>query len=103
MSTVAIVADVNEPGYGFETPEGSYGAPTLDEAMVLARSMGYEPVVDGSSEEFERGRAELVRMLTDEKARQGTCLDCGDEWTEHGEIVVCPECHSTNVCEDIPL
>jgi hypothetical protein len=35
--------------------------------------------------------------------RHGTCLGCGDEWTERGAIVVCPECHSLNVCEDIPL
>ena len=35
--------------------------------------------------------------------RHGTCLDCGDEWSERDEIVVCPECHSLNVCEDIPL
>lgn len=31
--------------------------------------------------------------------RHGKCLACGDEWTERGAIVVCPECHSTNVVE----
>lgn len=31
--------------------------------------------------------------------QHGRCFDCGDEWSERGYIVVCPECHSTNVVE----
>lgn len=41
----------------------------------------------------------LVRRTLASFVRHGHCEFCGDDWTERGEIVVCPECSSTNVVE----
>jgi hypothetical protein len=38
--TITIIADPNEDGFGFYGPDdGCYGAPTLDEAIILAEQL----------------------------------------------------------------
>ena len=47
VETVIIVADPYGDGYGFCTEDdGDYGAPSLDEAILLARSLGYDYEVE---------------------------------------------------------
>lgn len=39
---VWLVPDCDDQGWGFETPDGTgYGAPSLDEARILAESLGF--------------------------------------------------------------
>lgn len=43
-SKLSIVADPRGDGYSFSTPDGDYGAHSLEEALSLARSLGYDDV-----------------------------------------------------------